>query len=58
MEDGCLLRGTRVIVLPSLRGKVLDQLHVGHPSIVRMKSLARQYVRWPGLDAVFEGLVS
>ena len=38
VEDGCLLRGTRVIVPPSLRGKVLDQLHDGHPGIVRMKS--------------------
>ena len=34
------------------------KLHVGHPVIVRMKSLARQYVRWPGLDADLEGRVS
>ena len=57
MEDDCLLRGTRVIVPPSLRGKVLDQLHDGHPGIVRMKSLARQYVWWPGLDADLEARV-
>ena len=58
VEDGCLLRGTRVIVPPSLRGKVLDQLHDGHPGIVRMKSLVRQYVWWPGLDADLEGRAS
>ena len=57
VEDGCLLRGSRVIVPPSLRGKVLDQLHDGHPGIGKMKALARQYVWWPGLDGDVEGRV-
>ena len=57
VEDGCLLRGNRVIVPPALRGKVLNQLHDGHPGIVKMKSLARQYVWWPGLDRDLEGQV-
>ena len=33
VEDGCLLWGTRVIVPPQLRSKVVDENHEGHPGI-------------------------
>ena len=46
--DGCLLRGSRVIVPSRGRSLVLTQLHETHPGISRMKSLARCYVWWPG----------
>ena len=48
VEQGCLLRGSWVVVSSSLRGKIVKLLHDGHPGVARMKMLARQYVWWPG----------
>ena len=43
-EGDCLLLGTRVVVPAKLQPQVLQELHRGHPGIVRMKSLAKSYV--------------
>lgn len=49
-QRGCLLWGDQVVVPPNLRTLVLKALHVVHPGIVRMKTLARSYVWWPNMD--------
>ena len=54
VHTGCLLGGAWVIVQPQGREEVLNILHDTHPGIVKMKSLARSYVRWPKVDTNLE----
>ncbi len=53
MQD-CLMWGQRVIVPPNLRQRVLEDLHTGHPGVVKMKALAHSYIWWPNIDSQIE----
>ena len=57
VEDGCLLRGTRVVIPSRYLQEVLSELHLNHPGMVRMKSLAQLHVWWPNLDSDIEQTV-
>ena len=56
VQNDCLLWGIQVIVPPLLREKILEELHISHPGMSRMKSLARCHAWWPKMDEAIERL--
>lgn len=50
MQDGLLLKDTRLVIPSILRNEVLAKLHEGHQGVVKCRERARQSVWWPGLS--------
>ena len=54
-ENGCIMWGMHVIAPQTLYPPILS-LHANHPGIIRMKTIARCYFWWTGLDKAIEEL--
>ena len=57
VEQDCLLWGLRVNILSRYQNDILEELHIGHQGIARMKELARSYEWWSYVDQGVEQTV-
>ncbi|XP_054257143.1 uncharacterized protein K02A2.6-like [Macrosteles quadrilineatus] len=57
IQDGCIMKGIRVVIPRKLQTKILQELHEGHFGMVKMKTLARSHVYWEGIDRDIEEYV-
>ena len=55
-QSGIIFWKNRVVIPPKLRDTMMTELHDCHPGIVRMKSIARSYFWFPGLDKQIESI--
>lgn len=55
--QGCIFYGERILIPTIYRNRILEELHIGHPGIVRMKLLARSKVFWHQIDSDIENVV-
>ena len=57
VEDGLILKATRIVIPPSMREPTLWQLHDGHLGFTKCYNRAKQTVYWPNLRKELEDLV-
>ena len=51
IDNECIMWDHRIFIPTVLRQQLLEELYSGHLGIVKMKSLARSYIWWRGLDS-------
>lgn len=57
VQDGLLLKGTRLVIPAALRNDVSSKLHEGHQGVTKCKEGAQQSMWWSGLSQQLNELV-
>ena len=57
IEDGLILKGTRIVVPSMKQVEILKLIHEGHLGLTNCKLRAKETVYWPGLNDQLEKLI-
>ena len=57
VQNGLLMRGSRLVIPADLQAEVLHRLHSSHQGIARSRGRAKESVWWPGLSKQMEEVV-
>ena len=57
VQDGLLLKNSRIVIPSCMRLEILDKIHAGHQGIVKCRERAKNSVWWPGLSKQLEDIV-
>ena len=57
IEDGLILKGTRIIIPDKKREEILKLIHKGHLGLNKCKMGAKETVYWPGINEQLEHLI-
>ena len=57
IEDGLILKGTRIIIPDKKREEILKLIHKGHLGLNKCKIRAKETVYWPGINEQLEHLI-
>ena len=57
IEDGLVLKGTRIVIPSRKQDDILKLIHEGHLGLTKCKLRAKEAVYWPGLNEQLEKLI-
>ena len=57
IEDGLVLKGTRIIIPSEKQDDILKLIHEGHLGLTKCKLHVKETVYWPGLNEQLEQLI-
>ena len=58
VEDGIIMKGSRIVVPEKMRGEILDRLHASHQGVEKTRLRARTCVYWRNIDRDIEELTA